>query len=811
MSTPCSNSGSAFPFASYFAPTMAESVTKTNLAQFDFLVRRCREADDQTIRELIAATFQCGDQEKQKALVSNELCQSKFPLLAPYIHRFPPSIDWDSMNTDYRFLFHMGEEIMRHPDDNDEQNLQALGQIVSSIKDCLAVCRSYKQVVNQLFQIGSEELKTWCLMTLGWSDLTPRPSLNVLTACVNRMTSSGFSFRIRAISKEIVKENWAVDYLLLLNDEALNVIFSTLLLSTENFRSLITSLQHPLNPQQKRLLIAATKHLFESDPVSCLQALTPAQMALLPFEEYPKDIQFCFISLSPRLTDTYAALAQFVGTLSPGEMTNVDLWMGPLIEIRPDSPVWIPSADIPLQSSMEALFKRFIESSALSTLEKVPKSFLLAHAHLIERAACWRGLLPHFTDGEIVATIPCWAKYFDRSMNSVAIRSGFPYSRALRVIDDPWLVIRLADEALSPRTKKLQDEKKDNTFHETLEVFEKEPWKLWVSFSIRYFLDMFEEHREEFKKAFPKCAASIAWFRKNQHLLDAITLDQGHPDGKKLCEILKDKPFMQQYFAAGMTGKAKSSLLFLKFFEWCDKEGFRQAILNGTIVEKNYDILAQLVGQMHAGYFSMPPPVAEEIRTFAEKTCQQIGVGEGRLPLLAQQYNNPAFADVKLRLGDETIYAHRALLTLRPFFTPFLQTQESPIAIPVSETNAVRTELQLLYGALPFEQLHQPDVQARLKQKPSLAEMSKTPFDDKIWVRETQVPVHRIALAGLGGGLLEFLSFTKEPFRIDGAQPEAVEAVLTSIYTGTTPEYAKEKPQEYRYALGILTGEECLT
>ncbi len=132
-----------------------------------------------------------------------------------------------------------------------------------------------------------------------------------------------------------------------------------------------------------------------------------------------------------------------------------------------------------------------------------------------------------------------------------------------------------------------------------------------------------------------------------------------------------------------------------------------QAIAQGKLV-KGHPIADLLNLFLEEPNF--PTEAREKIVAFIQDATK---VGSPHLDLRGQ-YNSKQFSDVTLHLGQEQIFAHRALLNLSPYYHRFPHGKD--IFIPNGSEKLAKLYVKALYNQLTFSELLDPEVQKHFRE-----------------------------------------------------------------------------------------------
>ncbi len=203
---------------------------------------------------------------------------------------------------------------------------------------------------------------------------------------------------------------------------------------------------------------------------------------------------------------------------------------------------------------------------------------------------------------------------------------------------------------------------------------------------------------------------------------------------------------------------------------------------------------------------------AKVYQPFLEEMQAAIGAG-GKACFVAPQYNQPALSDATLKIGEETIHAHRALLSLDPQLTPLFSSYDKTIIVPADRCAAVKSAIKQLYGAYSISEIYSEEgekvLRAAFKQKPTLASLLETGAysDITLDVEGKEIKAHKFILAaGLGyfAGLFNSgrADSSAPRIKLEECTYDEIKAVLDYVYTNEKPQFAdKESETAFTQAL----------
>lgn len=204
----------------------------------------------------------------------------------------------------------------------------------------------------------------------------------------------------------------------------------------------------------------------------------------------------------------------------------------------------------------------------------------------------------------------------------------------------------------------------------------------------------------------------------------------------------------------------------------------------------------------------LPESVQKIIVDFFKDMRREVHVGSLKCPL-RDQYNNPAQADLEVKLLQEAIPAHKALLSLDPFFKAFLSPQNKEVVIPADKVPEARLRLKWLYNRLTMVEIAQPATQLILKTmknlKPSLAALFNKKESADILVQGGDggegVHANRFILESAFPFFAVLFQIkmkeSKEPLiTLEEMSQGQVKAVLEYLYTSEKPDFNDAQSEE---------------
>ncbi len=217
-------------------------------------------------------------------------------------------------------------------------------------------------------------------------------------------------------------------------------------------------------------------------------------------------------------------------------------------------------------------------------------------------------------------------------------------------------------------------------------------------------------------------------------------------------------------------------------------------IQKGKITNQSFLEFATFLDEM-----SRDEEASIEVRPLIDGILDSVKVGSPFCSL-KQQYNVKKFSDIDLDFSGMRIHAHRALLSLDPYFKPLMK--EGPILyVPEEDREWAQLRLKWLYNALTLPEAVTPTVQSFIKAN------RKTPLsftsllesalysDASLYVKDgTPVKGHHFLLAASGSSLFLLEDFITEPITVL-TRNQLCEG-LKYLYSGVRPTFSDPHSQE---------------
>lgn len=287
---------------------------------------------------------------------------------------------------------------------------------------------------------------------------------------------------------------------------------------------------------------------------------------------------------------------------------------------------------------------------------------------------------------------------------------------------------------------------------------------------------------------------------------------------KKLTEHVQEKQWdeakalfaatdenQKNYLLAGVRGPSPEELakaiealtpaqLYAALFDPLARENLKKAFLTGLATDNRFMALADM-----AKLLKVECPFEAEI------TRALPSVGGPKCPL-AEAFNQKDYSDMTIQMGSRSLFAHRDLLSLDPYFKKLLEKAEKdkPLVIPSDDLAQAEFRLRRLYGLLTMDDIVTGTGQRLLREiklEPlSLAPLYNAGSGDITLVLDEEgqtLKAHRFILVAalpyfkatmnLGGK-----EVTQKKVDLTEHDPELVKKIIQMVYTGKEPEFATE-------------------
>lgn len=418
-------------------------------------------------------------------------------------------------------------------------------------------------------------------------------------------------------------------------------------------------------------------------------------------------------------------------------------------------------------------------------------------------------LLEHLDPSHIQAAMQIW---WPNPIWNRETLSRFPIEKVISSVRDPRQISAIAKALLSHQAGVLIRE--DNTqIQALLNSLEKNPEKAWL---ILRDIDVvalteWQGGSENPRVRWPQCFQALDWYFPGpghfdkalpiQQLSDAIKKAISEKHWSSVWKIFSDADHnMRCYFLSSIKHSENLSehLLALALLDDASRENLFQ---DPDLITRSYfAILVDLVEALSRDP-QLPSILRQKINAFSQNIIKKASSGCD----LSSQYNNPTFSDVTLQLGQSKICAHKALLSLDPFFS-------SPSNISGNPEEA-QLRLKRLYNKFTLRDLLSPQVQTLVRtEKISLAPLFNRAGSYSDFIIEDeginqkgkdvkQILVHKFILsASLPYFQGLFHSGMKESRAThlqlkDFSHPLQL-ALFSYVYTGIKPEFADADSQK---------------
>lgn len=218
------------------------------------------------------------------------------------------------------------------------------------------------------------------------------------------------------------------------------------------------------------------------------------------------------------------------------------------------------------------------------------------------------------------------------------------------------------------------------------------------------------------------------------------------------------------------------------------EQGWREALLTKELLEP----IVSLALEMQNTFAQEP-----EKSRLENLLNLPLALNPDLLILLRNGYKDPRFSDITFNFGDETVKAHRALLSLDPILKPYIPDNTNQIIdVDDSQKEIVKSALTQIYSIFHLKNLIIPGFSVKVLYDHSLA------YSDFILsCGDKKMFVHRALLKDKLSHFQKILNFggkeaQEGKMEIDSDHFEGPQVVVEFIYTGEMPEFQDEASQQ---------------
>lgn len=244
---------------------------------------------------------------------------------------------------------------------------------------------------------------------------------------------------------------------------------------------------------------------------------------------------------------------------------------------------------------------------------------------------------------------------------------------------------------------------------------------------------------------------------------------------------------------------------------------------------KLFEIIAALLNKDVLPFFSngvalgfktdLIDSALQKIINIAKKLKENVNLAEEKelidvflnypLPVLFRDsYNDPTTSDIQFKIGEETLYLHRALLSLDPVFQAYLKRKPHQIIHiqDENEGNLLKQKIDLLYRP-KFKDFSQTLPRNSNK---SLFNNNKAYPDFKIVCGKEEILVHKAILVSTFPRYFKPIvnnnMSENQKGRVEYTQDEfeGVKAILEYAYTGQKPDLDEESAKNFNALLSYF-------